>query len=206
MIEFRDTRDFTRTLQIYTVPSSHNPGVICTAAPSVLLYVDASKSPRDVHWLDLSESKPKPAAGKRILRVQQDIFRDMSFTKVGDKELLIVVGGDGGLFAYDTDTEKLEWKVEGALPAMKYKFSAFGVATDGRGHLFVADFANPNKDGNGCIQMFSVADGRYLGCLMKDKEQLGNPLRIVWCKNTSSLLAAVLLKGKYYFNVINIQF
>ena len=184
----------------------HKPGVMCAATPSILLYVDASKSPRDVHWLDLSESQPKPAAGKRVIHAQQDIFRDMSFSKDGNKQLLLVAGGDGGLFAYDTEMDKLEWKVEEMLPGMKYKFNAFGVATDGHSHLFVSDFANPHKDGNGCLQMFSVTDGQYLGCLMKDKEYLGNPLRIFWCEKMSALLAAVLLKGKYHFSVINVQF
>ena len=81
----------------------HKPGVMCAATPPILLYVDASKSPRDVHWLDLSESQPKPAAGKRVIHAQQDIFRDMSFTMNGNKQLLLVAGGDGGLFAYDTE-------------------------------------------------------------------------------------------------------
>ena len=120
----------------------------------------------------------------------------MSFSKDGDKQLLLVAGGDGGLFAYDTETDKLVWKVEEKLPGMKYKFNAFGVATDGRGHLFVTDFANPHKDGNGCLQMFSVADGQYLGCLMKDKEYLGNPLRIFWCEENVIFIGCCFIERK----------
>ena len=204
-IKFHDANDLNRILYTHMV-APHKPGVMCAATPSILLYVDASKSPRDVHWLDLSESKPKLAVGKRVIHSQQDIFRDMSFTKDGDKQLLLVAGGDGGLLAYDTETDKLKWKVEEMLPGMKHKFNAFGVAADGRGHLFVSDFANQHKDGNGCLQMFSVADGQYQGCLMKDKAYLGNPLRIYWCENTLSLLAAVMLKGKYHLSVVDAQF
>ena len=37
---------------------------------------------------------------------------------------------------------------------------AMGVTTDERGHLFVTDHYNHR------IQMFSVSDGQYLGCLV----------------------------------------
>ena len=37
-----------------------------------------------------------------------------------------------------------------------------GVTTDGRGRLFVCDSFN----GNRCIKVFSVSDGKYLACLL----------------------------------------
>ena len=77
-----------------------------------------------------------------------------------------------------------------------------GVTTDKRGHLFVCDF----KKGNKCIHLFSASDGQYLGCLMKDKEELGDPGRIHWCEKTSSLITAYSFKGKWHINVISLQF
>ena len=84
---------------------------------------------------------------------------------------------------------------------MKQRMDARGVTTDGRGHLFVADF----QKGNSSIQMFSV-DGQYLGCLMKDVETHGFPCRIHWCKKTASLLGAFFFKGKLHLKVISVQF
>ena len=46
------------------------------------------------------------------------------------------------------------------------KFKPYGVATDQHGLLFVCD------QGNACIQIFSVKDGKYLGTLI-DKRGAG---------------------------------
>ena len=122
-----------------------------------------------------------PAAGKLVIPTPLYWIYDMCYVKDGDKQLLVVSAGGEGLHAYNTVTDELEWKVEGKLPGMGKKMDAWGVTTDGRGHLFLADYENG-------IQMFSTA-GRYLGCLIGD-EDLGSPHRVRWCDETSSILAA----------------
>ena len=168
------------------------PGVLC-ATPSTLLYVDESKN--EIHWLDLSDAKPKPAAGKCTIDIESKI-RDVCVVKDGDKELLIVVVDEvNGVFAYNTETGKLEWKVDVAAPRIKYGMCPVGITTDGRGHLFVTD------ENNEFIHMFSASDGLYI----TDLKITGNPQAIRWCKKSSSLVLNVIEKGKFHLNVINVQ-
>ena len=199
-IKFRDVKDLKKILRSHTV-APHVPGVMCTTvAPSILLYVDESKNPRDVHWLDLSGTKPKPAAGKRVIHPEQKEVYDMCFAQYGGKQLLIVAADDEGLFVYNSETDKLEWKLSGTPSQTEDKMLVTGVATDGRGHLFVAD------DGNKCIQMFSVSDGTHIRCLLKDENTLSNPDIIRWCQKTSSLLCLFCRGGKWHMKLINVQF
>ena len=200
-IEFRDANDISRILHTHSV-APHLPGKLCTATPSTMLYDDGSKDDSDVHWLDLSDMPPKPATGKGIVHTQQRNMKGMCFVQNGDKQLLIATEWENGsLFAYNTETDKQEWEVKRKLPGMEKDMDTSGVTTDGRGHLFVGD-----KNGNKSIQMFSVSDGVYLGCLMKDVDAHGAPARISWCESKSSLVAAFFWKGKWHLKVINVQF
>ena len=175
---------------------------MCAGTQSTLLYEDRSKSPREVHWLDLNDAQPKPADGKRVIHTEQTNIDDMCFSESAEKQLLVVAGGDKGLFAYNTDTDELEWKIGGHLSGHLIAMHTMGVTTDGRGHLFVTDTYNH------CIQMFSVSDGQYLGFLVIDIaetlrsrhlkstcEQIFRfPWRIRWCEETSSLICTSGLK------------
>ena len=121
---------------------------------STLLYEDWTKSPREVHWLDVSGTQPKPAEGKSVIHTEQTKIEDMCFVEDGEKQLLVVAGGNEGLFAYNTVTDELEWKIGGHISGNETAITTMGVTTDERGHLFVTDI------GNHCIQMFSVSDGQ----------------------------------------------
>ena len=134
--------------------------------------------------------------------MQHSSIHDLCYAQDGDKQLLVVTDREMGIFVYNIETDKLEWKVDTNLPGMEKTIDASGVVTDGRGHLFVGDY----EKGNRCIQMFLVADDQYLGCFMKDKETFGYPGRLCWCEKTSSLVAACLLKNKWHFCVINLQY
>ena len=171
-----------------------------TIAASTLIYVDGSRKPFEVHWLDLNELKPKPAAGKSVIHTQLDEIKDICFVQDGVKHLLIVAARDAGLFAYNTETDKLEWKVDDKVSGREKALDARGVTTDEHGHLFVADYTNE------CIHMFSTSEGYYLGRLIKGVETLGNPGRVHWSADTSSLLAACFLQGKWHLQLINIQY
>ena len=68
----------------------------------------------DVHWLDFSKSKPKPAAGKCVIHIehsdiQHDDVDDMCFVQDGGKQLLIVAA-HSTIFAFniENDSEKVE--------------------------------------------------------------------------------------------------
>ena len=200
-IEFRDPNDLTRILHTHSLVLQA-PYTMCVAGPSSLLYADGATSPLEVHWLDLSGSEPKPAVRKRVIHLQQANINDMCFAQDGDKQLLVVADINEGLFAYNTETDKLKWSVKGKQPGMDKELEAFGVTTDGSGHLFVCDWIN----GNRCIQMFAVSNGQYLGCLMKDMKALGDPGKIWWCEKTRTLVAACELKAKWCIYVIDIQF
>ena len=81
-------------------------------------------------------------------------------------ELIIGIIIYKAIHCYNTTTKSLKWSVAGKLPGMKNGLDTKGVTTDGRGHLFVTD----GFSGNRCIQMFSISDGQYLGCLIKGGE------------------------------------
>ena len=117
-----------------------------------------------------------------------------------NKQLLVLAAGNG-LFAYNTNTGKLEWKVDRKLPGMEKDMDCVGVTTDKRGHLFVCDW----KNGNRCIHLFRASEGQYLGCLMKDEEE-HDPGRIHWCEKSSCLITVCVLKNKWHINVISVKF
>ena len=120
----------------------------------------------------------------------------MCYVQNGGKEFLIIAAGREGVFAYNTLLDKLEWKVDGTLPEMKKDIAAYGVATDGHSHLFVADYDNR------CIQMFSASDGSYLRCLVvKGAKSLGQPDKIRWCEKSSFLLSICWWKGKWHLKM-----
>ena len=66
------------------------PGVMCTVTPSILLWVNESKTPFEVHWLDLSGKEPKPVEGRPTIHTELGRIDDMCFVQDGDKQLLIV--------------------------------------------------------------------------------------------------------------------
>ena len=200
-IEFRDANDLSQILHTHSV-APQEPYGLYAATPSTLLYVDGSKQPREVNWLELSELEPKTTVRKPVIHLHNTLPKDMCFTQDGDKQLLIIATIDGGLFACNIETDKLEWEVRGKLPGMEQAMNPMGVTTDGRGCLYVSDYENGNKS----IQMFSVSDGVYQGCLMKDVDAHGAPAGIRWCDSKSSLVAAFGYKGKWHLKVINVQF
>ena len=207
-IEFRDASDLNRVILTHSV-APLEPGIMCTGtAPSTLLFVDASKRPREVHWLDLSDGQPKPAAGKRVIHTKMHDIYGMCFAQDGDQKLLVYTAsqtlcGDGKIFVHNMVTDKLEWEVDGNLPGMPRNLFALHVVSDGRGHLFVGDRRN------GCIQIFSVVDGQYLGCLMKDVEDFRETYRIYWSEKTSSLICSCYsieeLSSLHYLKVFSVQ-
>ena len=184
---------------LHTYPVER-PGVICTAEPSTLLWVNRSKCLREVHWLDLTGKRPKPAEGKKIIHTQLGRIDDMCFIQNGNKQLLVAAKCDEGIFVYNTNTDTLEWKVVVAKrPEMKENMDVREITTDGHGHLFVSD------GNNHCIHVYSLY-GSYMKCLLKHDYTLYKPGAIRWCDKTSSLIAECYWKEKWSVKVINVQF
>ena len=200
-IEIRDVNDLKKVLHSHSM-APQGPALLYAATPLTIMYLDANTKPYSVHWLNLTDVQSKIAAGKGVIHIELDdtSIRDMCLVQEGDKQIVVVAGGDGGLFAYDTETGKLEWKVKEKPSEMMNAINTRGVTTDGHGHLFVCNTANE------CIQMFSASDGQYLGRLMRGVETIGYPAKVHWNAETSTLAAACLLQGKWHLQLINIQY
>ena len=179
-LEFYDANNFKTTVLIYSM-AFRNPGVVCTAAPSILLYEDKANSPRDVHWLDCRTSPPKPSGGTNVTRTKEGHIWSMCCVQNGKKRLLLTTGAVG-IYAYDTKSNSLEWSVTDKLPGNARKMSPQSVTTDHKGHVFISD------SNNACVQMFSGADGKYLGAILKSESYRVSS--ICWNKQFSSMVVA----------------
>ena len=199
-IFFHDVSNLNEIVSSHSV-APHVPGPMFTSSPTTLLYEDLSNYPLAVRWLDCSASPPKPASGKNTTNTQQIQTWDMCFVKgCGDKELLITTRGpNGGIYGYDTDTDKLDWILKGMLPGMSKNLTANAVTTDGRGHLFVCDTVNA------CVHMLSV-DGAYLGMPLKAGEQdIGRPLRIRWLENSLCVVVVHIKDRRHHISVVRVE-
>ena len=194
-IQFRNRENLGESFFNYSV-APHKPGALCSVSPSILVYENISKNPRQLHWLDCSEADPKSLA----------ITADTNFTVVQDvctaelekEKLLIVISYDANelIHAYNSTTGELKWSAETRTPTGT--FISRGVAGDGNGRLFFADNTND------CIQRFSASDGQYMGCFMKRGDQgLGHVTRLGWNEATSSLVVGHLDGDKYTISDIH---
>ena len=158
-------------------------------------------NPCKIHWLDCNEGKPKLLKEKSFTTSQQTLW-DMIGVRNGADELIIGIS-PADIHCYSTATKSLKWRVSGSLPGMQKSLHAAGLTSDGHGHLFVSD----GWYGNRCIQMFSVSDGQYLGCLIKQGEQgLECPNRICWHSESHSLVVAHYGNFFWSLSMLNIEY
>ena len=109
-------------------------------------------------------------------------IRDICSVNNGTKQLRVIAMISGKLRAYDETLDRLEWIAEAELPGMMRSLHVRSVAADDHGHIFVYDRANE------CIQKFS-STGKYLGCLLSEKEQGLKTIQLIrWSNHTSSLV------------------
>ena len=173
----------------------HQPGVLCSASPTTLLYEDQSRTPREVRWLNCSFSRPKPAHGPNITYTQQNNIWDMCLVTHGSKEVLVTSRGERGINAYNTSTDELEWKIKYGLRQSGFDLS--GVTTDGHGHLFACDL------NHACVQIFSVSNGKHLGRLPNVARVLGRPVMVRWSPDNSCLLVLHKKYNQYNLTMLN---
>ena len=121
--------------------------------------------------LDCSTNIPQ-LEGKRLM-LDYNIVVDTLAVKCSKKGFFIASGREQGLTIFCRRAEGPQRRIiSGKLSGMENGLDAFGLTCDERGHLFVCDF----DKGNRCVQMFSLPDGEYLGCLIREGEQgLGTP-------------------------------
>ena len=201
MIEFRQLKNLTEIITTHSV-AQHQPQGLIKAAPSTLIYVDAGQTPAGVHWLQCEAAVPTTDARVRHVNYARQTGSLSCHAQNGDNQLLLFVSDSRErIIAHNVENGIIQWQTGDNLPGMAHPLDVRGIAVGGRGHLFVCDFNNY------AIQMFSVSDGQYLGCLIKEGDQsFGKPARISCCKMTSSLVVAHLVDRKWTISVIRLQY
>ena len=166
------------------VPENNFPGILCAYSSNQFIFSDYNESPLKANWLNCREDPPRIV---KTVSLGERWVQDMCLAHTKEKKLLIGSFGKppDRLEAIDIDSDKVEWTYENNSPDKDEKFKPYGVATDQHGLLFVCD------QGNACIQIFSVKDGKYLGTLIESGEQgLGELKWIRWSKDTKSLIVS----------------
>ena len=172
-IEFHSVDDLSHVVDTKSV-SPQQPGRLF-ADGETLYYEDRSARPRQIHSL--------PA--RWIISTDLGWINDMCIIEAGGKKLLVAVCWDQGVRAYDIKNGAEEWRVEleEQLQGMERKINPEGITYDNQGHLFITDGEYP---GNECIQMFSAADGAYMGRLPVDVRY--RPRMVLWSEKLSTLV------------------
>ena len=169
---------------------------MCTSSPTSLLFVDRSENPCCVRLLNCTSKPPK--CHTLIICTRDRDSLDICHIQHGDRNVLLNVYSKKGITAYDMQTNTPKWMVKGKLGGMTSDLDAWGITTDGYGHLFICDWANSS------VQMFTV-DGVYLGPVLKEGEQgLGTQGRIHWCKSLSSFVVAHKKKECWEISLVEV--
>ena len=192
-IYFHHADNLTEVIHSYSV-EPHLPGELCTSGNTMLMYLDKSKNPREVRWLDCRGPTPRPL--KSITTMHSHVS-EMCYAKMDNKDLLAAANGYG-IYAYNTNTGELDWSVSGEVKGMKEEIYPDGVTSDGQGHLFLSDARRAS------IHVFST-DGEYIVRLIKAGEQgFGVPGCIRWCVNTLSLIATHFRDNTWFISFIKL--
>ena len=186
-IQFREVCNLAQVILNYPVEHSW-PGTLCSVSPTTLLYEDSSAVPPAVQWLHCRDKFPK--SGHSFKTQVFDI--NHMFVFEDQSKQLLVTANQSEVHVYNTYSAELVWKMRGQLPGHHSKFNLQSITTCGVGHLFVCD------GNNHCVEMFSVADGKYLGAVLKQgKQSLGEPKKICWSEHTCSLIVAHCTDGEW---------
>ena len=166
---------------------------------SVLVYENEIGFGERFHWLDCSDIEPK-LLGMKTANTNK-ITYDMCIAEYGNEKLLIVLPKlflFNNIYAYDSATGQLKWTAEKKVPSTGKMFNSSGMTTDDLGRILIWDTTNE------CIQMFSVSDGKYLGCWTKMRDLGLNHVRSLQrCETTSHLVVADEKDDKIFINVLN---
>ena len=175
--------------------AEQRPTCLCTVSPASNIMYWLTKESQEIGQLDCTSLPPKAVVG---ITTPFDANEVSAMCCVNNRKrlMLILVQCNNGLSAFNIETGKLKWSQKGRLDGMQREMNLIGVTTDGLGHLFVCD------SDNGCIQMFSAADGRYMGPLVREGEQgLGELKCLGWCQSSGSLVVVHKKNSECYISV-----
>ena len=179
----------------------HRAGMICASSNSSLWYESrdlAFFGPTlyKLHQLDCSSS---PSLTPFEVSYRNRV-RDICYAELEGIPLLVTVSGYRGVTAYNTNTVKELWSIEGEIPFNEKTLFARGITADEHGRLFVLD------DRNKCIHVFSVK-GKYVTTLLRKGEQGIAELReIRWSEGLSGLIVVHGYGRNTQISIIKIQY
>ena len=200
-LEFRDSDTLRNVIEKFSCAPPKRPpkfrpsiGRLCTAETSTLLYVDKSKTPTEVTWLDCSTSPPQPVSDRQNTQLPHNRIHDIVFLNKGKKEMLLYTCDDG-VFAHNVKSSQNEWSIT-SFHRRPLK-NPCSVTTNDRGHIFVSD------TNNSVVLMFS-SDGVELGTVM-DPRDIARPGPICWCESLLSLVVAYEVNDKWAIVAIDLS-
>ena len=79
-IDFHDFDNLDKVTCNYSV-APQRPGGVRESLPGTLMYIDESKNPSEIRWLDCSASLPKPTADNRVTRTSFQKILDLCYVK-----------------------------------------------------------------------------------------------------------------------------
>ena len=104
-IEFRSLNYLSQIIRTFSA-GSIDPGALCAASASTLLFVDHLKESSDVYWLDCNEDEPK-LTGKKI-SIDLGHVSDICYV-LNERKPLLLATQYGLSHAYNILTNKQEW-------------------------------------------------------------------------------------------------
>ena len=95
----------------------------------------------------------------------------------------------------------MEWNLPRSIPGLRKDMNPNGIATDGRGNLFVCDI------NNGCVQRFST-DGSHLGTALPEEEEKGQgqPWKIRWCDDLCALFIVYMKENDWNIRSVFVEY
>ena len=159
------------------------PGILCASSASTIWCLDLSQTPHVVRHMDCRKTPPQHLPS--VTHLQYDGVIDICHFNNNDNHDnrdFIVVGGSEGVSVINMESGECEWSQTGSLPGLERPMEPHGVTADPVNNRILVCDSN-----HACAQMFSAADGDYLGEFLREGDHvLGKPLWISWNKASSS--------------------
>ena len=165
-IDFHDMKK-KDTILLTLDLKGHNPGCLGTKG-HILSYVDWSTTPRSLKFVDCSCFPPEVQESES-LTLSNDLVVDVCLVQTNNS-LRAVISTDKALSAYDVNGGTPLWQISSKIGSGKESLYPWGICTNDKGHLFVADRAND------CIHLIGV-DGTFMKTI---PDELPYVQEIIW--------------------------
>ena len=154
----------------------HKPGCLGTKG-HMLSYVDWSTAPHSLQFIDCSCFPPEVQEESESIALSDNVIADICFLQRGNM-LLAIVSTDKALCAYDVRSGGVQWQISGKIGTSKEPLYPWGVCTDDKGHIFVADRSNV------CIHLI-LGNGSFAKTILND---LSYVQEVSWDKQHGRLI------------------